>query len=210
MYVTVFIISFLFAAFFAAWRDEYHARVGAENKLEQIEDDQKPRLSGRNLNYIAAPTGEKQQDCLLTLNYEINNGGAPTGLDNFALSITKNGKSYQARILPAENVTLEFASNKARLYFNGEDNVLIRTGREAILKNIPVITWIQAIVYGMTPREFLEEGTSISFSFDDAATSMNHSIDVITIGGVSEPFNMGKIAGETHGTPKPQVVPDAP
>ena len=36
MYIAIFMVAFLFAAFFAAWRDQYHATITAEQKYKEL------------------------------------------------------------------------------------------------------------------------------------------------------------------------------
>jgi hypothetical protein len=98
MYVTIFIAVFLFGAFYMAWRDQYHARLSADqgkaNAEQRFEELTKPNfevlftsvyIGELNLSDIQTHTSSKS--CVVLASVAVFNKGAPSVLRGWGMTI---------------------------------------------------------------------------------------------------------------------------
>jgi hypothetical protein len=188
-----------------AWRDQYHAVEAANAKAQAIQKQfdalTVPIISGKFVSGSAAPTGEKKENCIVTLVVHIKNLGAPTALENISISITRDAKEFDAQFVPASNVTLFYGSNPAgpAISFGFENHLIKKAAHSPILTNVPIDAWFQILVLGLSRDEFFSKGTTISLSFDQVATGKRMSITHVIKGGPSEfPLDQKKLYQESR------------
>ena len=122
MYVALFIVAFLFAAFFAAWRDQYHATSEAERKVTEMEQKFEklttPIISGNIQEVKLARGGPQGLDSLMIMSVLVINTGAPTALNVISVTVKANGKESVAEpiLLPLEGLTVLDSSGGKRYY----------------------------------------------------------------------------------------------
>ncbi len=96
VYISVFIIGFLFLSFYMAWRDQYHATQTAEAKFKELTQ---PKLSA-DFNVIIGPAGKTGDSSLLTIDGAVKNEGAPSVIYEFGVAVKlKDGAIIPGRIL---------------------------------------------------------------------------------------------------------------
>jgi hypothetical protein len=99
-------LTFLFFAFFNAWRERSKAVQDAQQEAQglqkKLDDLTKPDLSGTIPVILAAPNPQNNKDSILTLQVNIENKGAPSiAKDIEAFVDTEDGKSVKGqRIAP--------------------------------------------------------------------------------------------------------------
>lgn len=197
-------VSFLIFAFFNIWRDQYRAseKASAETAAVQKQLDalSKPIISGEAGPIAASYSGEKKENCLLTLLVHIRNLGAPTGIENPSLVITKDGKIYRTEFLPPSNASLYSGNTETgpSVTLRIENHLFPKAMHNPIMTNVAIDPWLQAVIFGLTRDELDSKGTIISLSFHEVATGTKHTLTYVTDDERNSPIDLNKLSRETH------------
>lgn len=161
--------------FYGAWLNEHHARIAAQTRLDVLT---KPNLSGTFVEMFSAKTGEHKQDCLASIVVQLENLGAPTALEESKFTVTRESKSHEGIFLPISSVRL-FDSKGVSLTFHADDHLFKKAASAAIQTNVPVQSFFQVLMRGMSRDDFVGNGTTISLCYKDVATGTSHCIQHI-------------------------------
>jgi hypothetical protein len=168
---------------------------------KKVEKENPPDISGEFVFEAAAPTGEKKENCLATLVVHIKNLGAPTALEHISIVVARDTKIFNAQFVPPRNIILFTGANATgpEVQFSAENHLVQKAARNPILMNVPIDTWFQIVVYGLTRDEFFSKGTKVSLNFDVTATGKKGSITYLSKGGPPEsPMDVKKLFRETR------------
>ncbi len=196
MYAALVIGAFLFAAFFTAWRDQYHTALAAMQRVAEIETEKSPDLKGEIGIVAVAPAGPKNSNSIVTLFATIKNTGAPSIADSMLVTIKMtNGRKVQLTPLgvPRKELTLSGKPNEPNVVFQREDYL----PEKAISNPIPTGGAVQGFVWGVAlgaeQREVINKGTIIVISFKDIQGNDRSIVKVMGNGegfGVLSPKNI--------------------
>jgi len=204
MYVTIFIIVFLFGAFYMAWLDQYRARIAAETgKAEvekKIEELNTPKLSGRFEGIFGAPLGNQGEDCLLTILAAIQNVGAPSIARLAKLSVmTADGKEISGQSVPIPKELHLYQSGGTygpHVDFTADDSLVKKVNSQPIPTGGQLSGFLQVIVKGITRAQVFTSGTKIRLAFEDVkgnAGSIEHTMS----GTKNDLVDLEKMAEQT-------------
>jgi hypothetical protein len=167
MYASIFIIVFLLGAFFVAWRDQYHARIAAEQRLNELT---MPNLQGYIADPVAfAPAGDKKENTLTTLVATIKNTGAPTSVQIGRIYLqTVSGETLEGELVPPpqRELILSDDNGKTILRFQYADYLPRKVSEQPIPTNGTPQGFM--IVLFHAPRERVaQKGNQVCFDFYD-------------------------------------------
>lgn len=168
MYVAIFIIAFLFGAFFLAWRDQYHSALNAEAELKS---KYIPQLSGEIHWVASAPSPQDKNDSIVTIAAEVSNTGAPSVAKNFSIVVTNPSKSIQAILIPPPPGELTLGANEGGdIRFSSDAWLPKAAAINPIPTNGIADGFLLTLVKGMTTQEISKpSGTRVRLSFEDAS-----------------------------------------
>jgi hypothetical protein len=160
MYFGIFIIAFLFFAFFMAWVDQNRAAVAAREQLKALTEPQLV-FSGKlpvNLSW----TGDKEQDTLITVSPLIKNKGAPTVLDGWEIGVEFNdGRRVQAQLLqaplPNDTLTFDFPDKLHKVILEGRFWLPFITQTDAVTPTRAAKGWMSALVKNVNAQELIDK-----------------------------------------------------
>jgi hypothetical protein len=182
-YVGLFVITFLFASFFLAWRDEHNNYLRTSEELQKIKS---PILTGEIMtSAVIAPTvggslteTEKitDNDTVLMLVVRIKNQGAPTILDNWRLTVTYPGMAPKEAILLTPPPGTMLGPKPADLTFSSADFLPDKTITNPIPTGGAVTGNLMFLVRGISPAAPIEvvKGAQLDLYFKDVGGSEKH------------------------------------
>jgi hypothetical protein len=154
MYVTFFVIAFLFGAFFMAWRDQLHAAIEANKKL----DEEKPKFV---LDINATLEGDVPEigGATMFINLVLKNFGSPSPAYGWKLSVTAPSISLDraAPTLIPDGFEVRRGSGKVIARFH-QNNRLEEKALIPIQRNTFVSGWLRFSFPGVKAEQ-LKEGS---------------------------------------------------
>ncbi len=178
MYAGIFIVAFLFAAFFVAWRDQYHQVRTLKAQLEDTE----PRLIGKIDQVIVGATGETQHAFLVILG-NVKNLGYPSTIDSWSVDLRFDGLrtvSGRVVVLPAKpTLEVKHVGTNRSVLLKTSDYLPYRKTNQ-IPKNSAATGFIMAGFSGVTENEILSQKPTVIVKFTDVrdkAYEMERRID---------------------------------
>ena len=129
-----------------------------------------PQLKGEIESLFGSPSGERGENCLITIIMKIENTGAPSIAEGFTMYMQKNGRQFPAQLLrrPVNNVAILWAgeigySPSVTLY--AEDFLPDKATANQIPNGGKVEGFFQWIVPGLSKPEI--SGSSVTVHFAD-------------------------------------------
>jgi len=167
-YVFIFVVVFLFAASFGAWRDEHHNRIAAETAVATNRVENTPSLIPVPEARAITDVGEEKKNSVLVVIMTIKNLGAPSVADRFALvAETKAGSIQGIPVPPAEVTILNDHNGAPRIKLKRSDYLPEKATNQPIPRGGEVKGFFLMYVPDVT-REEIEKGrVDIKGSFED-------------------------------------------
>lgn len=152
MYMSIFIVVFLVGAFFVAWREQYHAAVEAQTKLEELTV---PKLEA-TVEQIVRGDSPDLGGAQIWLNVSVKNFGAPSVAQGWQLSV-KSPTVNVERMTPIwinEGYRLfDPSENKTIAEFHQNMNLSERTMTTPILQGEMRSGWLRYDFIGLTKEQ---------------------------------------------------------
>jgi hypothetical protein len=169
--------------FYSAWLDQHNGVISAKaetaKKQEDLDALNKPILNGEILAVSAAPAGSHKENSFITIFLRLRNTGAPTALEFFTLSVTKQSKPVDAQLVSQFNFENLYGENKRLLMvLRPQDHISNKLSAHALERNSLADAWVQAVAYDLTREKFMTPDTVLAISFRDVATNSSHKISI--------------------------------
>lgn len=183
-YVRLFIITFLFASFFLAWRDEHttlqNVKLSLQNTQQELskelqniqqellkeKDRNAPKLDGQ-IEQVIVSEGPDAHGAQIFIYLSIRNAGSQSIAENFSLDMKSSGFQYQ-------NDPAEFTREAMSPFDLKTSNVtswdsIKKIAEEPIVSGKVVRGWLRFIVKDkdITPESIRQSKTRFKISFKD-------------------------------------------
>ncbi|HET9181530.1 MAG TPA: hypothetical protein VFP59_05305 [Candidatus Angelobacter sp.] len=168
MYAAIFIASFLFGAFFLAWRDQYHAAREAQRHLNEVGAVRVPKLEG-SIMFLSIAPARDPSDSVVGIFATIDNTGAPSIAKDFRAYLQKPGESRK------EGIAIDLPMDQLVFVDSGGHRKIVKTSeylpKKAIEQPIPtggsVPGFMLMLFRGITPKEVESPTVDVIFEFKD-------------------------------------------
>jgi hypothetical protein len=165
-YVGLFVITFLLASFFLAWRDERLSLKNAKQELSREKDQNAPKLGGHIEKVIISDSTDVNGAQVFVL-LSIGNTGGTSIVEDFLLKIrlTDFDHDVGAKDFPGETISLLDEKN-SKVTIHPQDTMKIKEGKP-IERGYKVRGWLMFPVEGVKPEIIRRPKTQFTISFKD-------------------------------------------
>jgi hypothetical protein len=165
-YVWLFVITFLLASFFLAWRNEHISLQNIKQELSREKDQNAPKLGG-HIEQVIITEGTDSNGSQVFILLSIGNTGGTSIVEDFLLKIklTDFDHDVGAKDFPGETISL-LDEKKSKVTIHPQETMKTKEGKP-IERGYKMRGWLMFPVEGVKPELIRRPKTQFTISFKD-------------------------------------------